>query len=244
MKTIVVWFSCGAASAVAVKKTIEKYGQTHIVRVVNNPIEEEHEDNKRFLHDVEKWLGIKVEFAINTKENTTSCIKIWDRRSFMSGIKGAPCTMLLKKRARQEFQSKNHIDYHVLGFTLDEKKRHEKFILTELDNVLPVLIEENITKEMCFDIIRENKIKLPVIYDLGFPNANCIGCVKATSPTYWNLVRKFFPVVFNQRTEQSRRLGARLVRVKGARKFLDELKKTDKGAKIKSWECGIFCEEK
>ena len=26
MKTIVVWFSCGAASAVAAKKTIEKYG--------------------------------------------------------------------------------------------------------------------------------------------------------------------------------------------------------------------------
>ena len=53
-KTIVVWFSCGAASAVAAKKTIEKYGSTHNVVVVNTPIYNEHPDNQRFLKDVEK----------------------------------------------------------------------------------------------------------------------------------------------------------------------------------------------
>ena len=37
-KTITVWFSCGAASAVAAKKTIELYGQDNHIRVVNNPI--------------------------------------------------------------------------------------------------------------------------------------------------------------------------------------------------------------
>jgi hypothetical protein len=51
-ETIVVWFSCGAASAVAAKKTIELYGETNIIRIVNNPIKEEHEDNQRFLKDV------------------------------------------------------------------------------------------------------------------------------------------------------------------------------------------------
>jgi len=44
-KIIVVWFSCGAASAVAAKKTIEKYGSSNTIRIVNNPIKEEHEDN-------------------------------------------------------------------------------------------------------------------------------------------------------------------------------------------------------
>ena len=52
-KTITVWFSCGAASAVAAKKTIELYGQDNHIRVVNNPIKEEHPDNVRFLKDVE-----------------------------------------------------------------------------------------------------------------------------------------------------------------------------------------------
>ena len=52
-KTITVWVSCGAASAVAAKKTIELYGQDNHIRVVNNPIKEEHPDNVRFLKDVE-----------------------------------------------------------------------------------------------------------------------------------------------------------------------------------------------
>ena len=38
---ITVWFSCGAASAVAAKKTIELYGDIATIRVVNNPVAEE-----------------------------------------------------------------------------------------------------------------------------------------------------------------------------------------------------------
>lgn len=34
---IAVWFSCGAASAVAVQKTIEKYGDIATIRIINNP---------------------------------------------------------------------------------------------------------------------------------------------------------------------------------------------------------------
>ena len=37
-KTIVVWFSCGAASAVAAKLTVEKYGKHNNILIVNNPI--------------------------------------------------------------------------------------------------------------------------------------------------------------------------------------------------------------
>ena len=66
-ETIAVWFSCGAASAVAAKKTIEKYGETHNVIIVNNPVVNEHEDNLRFLKDCEEWFGQKVISAINDK---------------------------------------------------------------------------------------------------------------------------------------------------------------------------------
>lgn len=56
-KTIVVWFSCGAASAVAAKLAVDLYGGGNNVMIVNNPIKEEHPDNLRFKRDVEKWLG-------------------------------------------------------------------------------------------------------------------------------------------------------------------------------------------
>ena len=48
--------------------------------------------------------------------------------------------------------------------------------------------------------------------------------------------------MFADRAEQSRRLGVKLVKLKGERIFLDELKPNDRGGKIKSWECGIFCD--
>jgi len=112
----------------------------------------------------------------------------------------------------------------------------------ERENVIPILIDLNLTKGNCFDILLGENIKLPEIYKLGFPNANCIGCVKSQSPTYWNLVREKFPEIYEERAEQSRRIGARLVKRKGERIFLDELLPTDKGGKIKSWECGIFCD--
>lgn len=242
---IAVWFSCGAASAVAAKKTIEKYGDICEVRICNNPIVEEDEDNRRFLHDVEKWLGIKIEEVRSKKYPRQSCVEVWDDVSFMSHRHGAPCTGALKKRARQEWENDNKPDWTVLGFTVEEKQRHDSFVLSERDTLLPILIEQNITKQNCYEILGAAGIEIPQIYYLGYPNANCIGCVKATSPTYWNHVRKVHPDVFWARAEQSRRIGARLVRVKGERIFLDELDPNAEGRPMKNmdFECGLFCEE-
>ena len=246
---IAVWFSCGAASAVALKLTVEKYGKD-AVRAVNNPVANEHPDNRRFLKDVQDWVGVEIEDANNPKYPSKDCVDVWDHRGAMSILvrgKGsvAPCTDHLKKEARYEWEKTNHVDWHVLGFTVDERKRHERFVLTERENVLPILIDAGMTKEDCWEMLRRAGVKLPEMYRLGYPNANCIGCVKATSPTYWNLVRKTHPEVFEHRAEQSRRLGAKLVRVKNERIFLDELKPEAKGRPLKSMpDCGIFCEEK
>jgi hypothetical protein len=206
--TIVVWFSCGAASAVAAHKTIEKYGHIANVKVVNNPVAEEHPDNRRFLKDVEKWLGFPIELAINSNFPTCSAVDVWEKRRYMSGTKGAPCTGELKKKARLEWEINNASDWMVMGFTADEVRRSDRFRKTERDTLIPVLIDENITKEDCYKIVNAAGLLLPEIYNLGYPNANCIGCVKATSPTYWNHVRVQHPEVFDDRAAQSRDIGA------------------------------------
>ena len=250
-QTIAVWFSCGAASAVAVWLTLKLYGADHDVRVLNSPIIEEHPDNFRFKDDCEKWFGVKIETVVNPLYPTGSCAAVWDDRQFMSGPLGATCTVALKKEARYFWQSENHADWHVLGFTADERKRHERFVVGELSNVIPVLIDAGLSKNDCAALLVREGLTLPKMYDLGFPNANCIGCVKATSPTYWNHVRKCFPEVFLMRSIQSRAIGkadkgARLVRLKGKRIFLDELPVNAVGRPLKSLkmpECGLFCEE-
>lgn len=243
---IAVWFSCGAASAVALKKTVERYGNYCTVRAVNNPVVEEDDDNRRFLADVSRWTGLAIEDARNAKFLHASAVEVWDHEKGMSFPFGAPCTRALKKHARQQWEAINKPDWHVLGFTKDERSRHERFILTERSNVLPILIDAGLSKEDCFATIRDAGIELPRVYHQGYPNANCIGCVKAASPTYWNHVRKVHPEVFAARAEQSRRLGVRLAKVKGERTYLDELDPNAKGRPLKSMkavECGIFCEE-
>lgn len=242
---IVVWFSNGAASAVAWREAVRRYGDICEVVAVNNPVSEEDPDNKRFAKDVAEWIGSEIVFWSNPKFPHGSAVKVWDQVKAMSFVKGAPCTDRLKKAARQDYESKHRVDWHVFGFTADEQSRHDRFVLTERDNVLPVLIDAGITKDDCYRIIQEAGLTLPLVYSLGYPNANCIGCVKATSPTYWNHVRKVHPEVFEERSEQSRRLGARLARYKGQRIFLDELPVDAKGRVMKTMqvECGIFCEE-
>ena len=80
------------------------------------------------------------------------------------------------------------------------------------------------------------------MYSLGFKNNNCIGCVKATSAKYWDMVRRHFPEVFQRRAKQSRDIGVRLVRYHGVRMFLDELPDpiTDKTPE-EDIECGPIC---
>jgi len=244
---IAVWFSCGAASAVAAKLTLERYGDLCDVRVLNNPIAEEDADNVRFMGRVQAWLGIAIESVRNSKYPNASAEEVWDRRGGMSFPHGAPCTYHLKKEARQQWEAINKPAWHVLGFGAEEQERHRMFTLTERANVLPILIEAKMTRQDCFEYIVNAGIKPPRVYGMGYPNANCIGCVKATSPTYWNHVRKAHPEVFARRAEQSRRLGAKLVRVNNQRIYLDELDPNAKGrplASLQMPECGLFCEER
>jgi hypothetical protein len=244
--TIAVWFSCGAASAVAAKLTLDKWGDSCTVRVINNPVAEEDPDNRRFLADVERWLGVTIEIATNPKYPNASAVEVWNTRKYMAGIAGAPCTVELKKKARQHWESQNDYDWMVLGFTAHERDRHERFTLTERANLLPILIDAGLSKADCWNILLDAGVQLPRPYLKKLPNANCIGCVKASSPTYWNTIRQEYPDQFQERAEQSRRLNVRLVEYKGDRIFLDELPPDAIGGQLKTldFECGSFCEER
>ena len=58
-------------------------------------------------------------------------------------------------------------------------------------------------------------------------------------------MREEFPLIFEERAKQSRKIGAKLVRVNNERIYLDELKENQTGNPIKDElvECGLFCEE-
>lgn len=243
---IAVWVSCGAASAAAAILTCREYGDRCDIRLLNNPIKEEHPDNQRFVDDLSAYLGRDIERITNPNWPNASIFEVFEKRRYMSGVAGAPCTGELKKKARQHWEENNHVDWHVMGFTAEEKHRNTRFVLSERSNVIPILIERGMTKDDCGKMVVSCGLRLPEVYNLGMPNANCVGCVKAGSPTYWNLIRKIDKQRFDKMAEMSRDIGTKLVVWRGERIYLDELPEYAKGGDLKKMDldCGFFCEEK
>jgi hypothetical protein len=239
---IIVWFSNGATSAVASKVTIDRYGKSHDVQVVccdTRP--SENSDNYRFSKDVERWIGQPIIFIRNEDYKTVD--DVFEKHRYMSGVKGARCTVELKKKPRFAFADSD--DWHVFGFSYNEQKRIRDFIQRNPDmKLLWILSKHGITKQDCYRRLEAAGIELPLMYRLGFDNNNCPGCVKASSPWYWDMVRTHFPEVFKRRCEQSRSIGVRLVEIKHhVRIFLDELPPGPfkKRGKKENLSCGPEC---
>jgi len=240
MSRVVCWFSCGAASAVATYLALKKYGDRAVV--ANIYIANEHSDNARFLADCERWYGRKI-IQLRNDEFGASVDVVIDGKAFIRGPHGAPCTGLLKKVPRYAFQ--RHDDLHVFGYTVEQRERERARRAIESNPELAFefpLIDAMLTKQDCYAMLNEVGIRLPAMYQLGFDNNNCIGCVKASSPRYWNRVRQHFPDVFARRATQERRVNYALCRVGGEPVFLDELPETaveDDGVDL---SCSLLCQ--
>ena len=230
------WFSCGDASAVACALALKHYPKAVIVRI---HIPAEHPDNDRFAADCERWYGTSIEVLRDPEGRDTW--DVWEKRRYIAGIAGAPCTGELKKAARFRYQKPD--DLHVFGFTAEEEKRSKKFQHDnpELYLWFP-LIEAGLSKADCHAIVRARDIELPAMYRLGFNNNNCIGCPKGGAG-YWNMIRKHFPEQFARMAELSHRLGARLIKQDGERIFLDQLRPdTGRQQDEVTIDCSPFCD--
>lgn len=237
---IVSWFSCGAASAVATKLAlVENRGRLPFV-VARCVVAEEHPDNDRFAKDCERWFGVPIINLINEKYNG-SIYEVFNKTSYISGVKGAPCTRLLKKEVRTNFELPT--DKHMFGYCADEEPRWDRFLDANNIDARSPLIEQGITHADCLLLLKKAGIRVPKMYELGYKHNNCIGCCKATGPGYWNKIKKDFPEMFTRMDIESRRLGVRLVRLGEVRMFLNQLPADIGNYKDEpESQCGPFCQ--
>lgn len=212
----VCWFSGGVSSAIATKTALENY---HVDNIIYIDIADQHEDTLRFVHDCEEWFGHGVDII---RSKRFSCVDdVITKTRYINGVGGAPCTLNLKKRVRQEWETAHFSEplTYFWGYDSDETRRADRLknTLIEFDHRFP-LIEKGLTKKSCHAILEFNGIRRPKMYDLGYPNNNCIGCVKG-GMGYWNKIRDDFPEVFELRARREREIGHSCI--KGV--FLDEL---------------------
>ena len=231
----VAWFSCGATSAVACKLALNKYDDVKIVYIETNS---HHLDNKRFINDCEKWYRQKIEIIKSNYEGVFDVIR---RTRFINSARGASCTSRLKINVRKQYEYEHpEITHYIWGFeaTIKEKARanrmNERY--PEYTHLFP-LIDEQYDKTYCLGLLERAGIEIPAMYQLGYNNNNCIGCVKG-GMGYWNKIRKDFPDVFNEMSNVEREIGHSALKDY----FLDELP-IDAGSKTKELipDCGIFC---
>ena len=245
MQRIVCWFSCGAASAVATKLALATYGLTHEIVIARCVVREEHQDNDRFAADCEKWFGMPITNMISA-DYDGSVYNVITKRKYISGNEGAPCTMLLKKKVREDFQRPD--DKHVFGYCAEEQVRYDDFLdANNIDCEAP-LIDRQLSHANCLAMIQDAGIELPTMYKLGYQHNNCIGCVKSSGAGYWNKIKLDFPERFWMMAGMSRALGVKMVKITVAKNteeriYLDELKPgVGRYQDEPEIQCGIFCE--
>jgi len=235
-----VWFSAGAASAVAAKIVLsETTDHSNIVIAYTDP-GSEHPDNARFLDDCEKWFDHPIMKLKSEKYEDTW--DVWESTRFLVSAVGARCTAELKKKVRYGFERPD--DIQVFGFTSEEKHRADRFREQNPGVELRTpLIEKGLTKDDTLALIQRSGIDLPFMYSLGYRNNNCIGCVKG-GMGYWNKIRVDFPETFDRMAMLEREIKHSILRSNGEAVYLDELD-PNRGNHLKepSFECSIICAE-
>lgn len=241
MSRVVAHFSCGATSAVATKLALAEHGDN--LHIINAFILEEHEDNRRFLGDCERWFGRSIT-VLRDEKYGASVDEVWRRERYMNGPNGASCSRAVKRRVLAAYMQPD--DLLVLGYDAVEQDRLDDFREHFPDlRVAAPLIDRGLTKPDCLAIIERAGIRLPQSYLDGFENANCIGCPKG-GEGYWNRVRRIYPLVFQARMERQESIGSGayffLNRKTGERFGLKDLHLGAGRHNEPSPSCSFFCE--
>jgi len=245
-------FSCGATSAIATAIALKEDPEAEIVYADTGS---EHPDNMRFLKDCEEII-FKKKVTIVKSEKFKNVEDVVTQKRFLAGPAGAPCTAELKKIPIRDYIGTRLIDeIQVYGFDPSEAKRIEKYRDNNPEVTLGLpLLQHNLVKANCLALLQRFEIEMPAMYKLGYPNANCIGCVKAENLKYWAAIREDFPETFDFYAKMERKLGKEVDGkprgaainkryIKGVRHrlFLDELPKDIKPKRDVDIWCGYSC---
>lgn len=239
-KLKVCWISAGISSFMA------GYLAGDVDEWIYIDISDQHSDSIRFIKDCEKAIGKEIEVMKSSEYGSVEdCVRTFG--GFRNSGNGfAPCTNWLKKRVRKKWEAQ-HKDYeltYVWGFDLKEKSRAERTIEAnpQADHEFP-LIDRQLSKEdvhglfeRIFDFAR------PQMYEMGYPNNNCIGCIKG-GMGYWNHIRKDFPEVFESRAKLERLVGYSILKdSSGNPIYLDELEADRGNMNTEVFpDCSIMC---
>jgi 3'-phosphoadenosine 5'-phosphosulfate sulfotransferase (PAPS reductase)/FAD synthetase len=199
MSKVIAWWSGGITSAVACKLAIDFYGKDN-VQVLFIDTQNEHEDTYRFLKDCEKWYGCLIGCISAIGGEYESIQDVWRKHKSLNVATGAICSTQLKRRVREKWQKEIDYDHQVFGFEF-EKKEFNRAMGLKMNHpkakpIFPLLMM-GWDKDKCLEVVEEAGIDIPLAYQMGFRNNNCLntGCVQG-GIGYWQKMQRDFPKKF------------------------------------------------
>lgn len=235
-KLTVCWLSGGVSSFISAYLVKEQLDE-----LIYIDIEDQHEDTLRFVKECANKIGVPLTIL---KSPYGSVENVINQFQYINGPAGAKCTEVLKRRERAKWEEahKDKQLVYVWGYDYNEERRIERIqeSLPHAEHIFP-LRDKGIDKDQAHGMLKMLNIKRPKLYDMGYPNNNCVGCVKG-SLGYWNKIRQDFPEVFKRRAELERRWNRSCILVKGEKVFLDELEQ-HRGLELEPIKtfCGMSC---
>jgi hypothetical protein len=205
-------------------------------KIIYCHIDDQHTDTMRFVRDCEAALGGSIEVMQSEYKSVDEVIRAF---RFIKSAYGAKCTGVLKRRLRKEFEAEHDDLTYFWGYDVTERRRAEMIAESNprQEHRFP-LIENGLTKQDCHGICADLGVKRPVMYEMGYRNNNCVGCVKG-GMGYWNKIRVDFPEIFELRAAREREIGHTCI----SGVYLDELDPASGRIEHEVMEdCSIYCQ--
>ena len=226
------WLSAGVSSFIA------GYLAQNVDDFLYIDIDDQHPDSIRFIKDCEQILKRPVQIIRSDQYKKVEDVCLAFR--FIASAHGTKCTEVLKRRVRKkwEYEHRDCEITYVWGLDCTEEHRADRIkeSMPGFIHEFP-LIERGLTKQQAHAICASLGVLRPKMYDLGYQNNNCIGCLKG-GKGYWNKIRIDFPDVFSRRARMEREIGHSILN--GI--YLDELDPSAGRMQTEIMQdCDLFC---
>jgi len=190
LERCIVMFSGGAASAVSAKMAVDEFGKDNVVLLFADTLIEDA-DLYRFNDDVAEWLGIPI---TRVADGRTPWEVFFSER-MMGSSRVDHCSRILKRDILDLWMEENanpETDAIFIGMDATESHR----LAGVQGRLAPFVVrspldEAGLWKESVFNILRDAGLRIPRLYEMGFPHNNCGGfCVKAGQGHFKMLLEK------------------------------------------------------
>ena len=175
----VVHFSGGICSWAAAKRVAERHGTANMVLLFADTRMED-EDLYRFIGQAAEEIGVPLTVIADGRTPW----QIFRDEKFLGNSRIDPCSKILKRQLLDRWAKKNcgPDDEHYIGLDWTELHRLEPFLKAVAPTKFsaPMCDKPYVDKDQMLAALKATGIKVPRLYEMGFPHNNCGGfCVKA-----------------------------------------------------------------